>query len=209
MTAEVAEVEQVQTPEQIAQTGGDLRRDANVMVEDMLQNLQGIQEKLANATGGQAERLRKEAERLRNSLESARPGVVDLTAYLKKQPSAADIAFTGRAEALIPEARRRMAKSKYMFPEPRAIADAAADLHGSAEDSHELRVRLLHGLAKLNMQQDGLAAATAGRRLLQAAAHGKLLASGVTLTAPQTELLASAKAAVGSFLYEARRRGRQ
>ena len=54
MTAEVAEVEQVQTPEQIAQTGGDLRRDANVMVEDMLQNLQGIQEKLANATGGQA-----------------------------------------------------------------------------------------------------------------------------------------------------------
>jgi hypothetical protein len=185
---------------------GDLRRDAETMVNDMITNVTSIREKLNGAAGKGADRLRKETNRLLNSLEAARPGVVDMTCFLNRQPSEQDLSFSGRVEALVPEARRRLDKTKYMFPEPRSIIDSVTQLC-PPDDAAELRIRIAHYLAKMNMVQDGLAASTASRRLLQAAAACKGMEAGIPVPQESADLMAAAKAALGSFLYEARRRG--
>jgi hypothetical protein len=198
----------IPTAEEVTAGAGDLRRDAETMVNDMITNVTSIREKLNGAEGKGADRLRKETNRLLNSLEAARPGVVDMTCFLNRQPSEQDLTFVGRVEALVPEARRRLDKTKYMFPEPRSIIDSITQLC-PPEDAAELRIRIAHYLAKMNMVQDGLAASTASRRLLQAAAACKGMESGIPVPPESADLMVAAKAALGSFLYEARRRGRR
>lgn len=198
----------IPTDAEIKAGAGDLRRDAETMVNDMITNVTSIREKLNGAEGKGADRLRKETNRLLNSLEAARPGVVDMTCFLNRQPSEQELSFVDRVEALVPEARRRLDETKYMFPEPRSIIDSITQLC-PPDDAAELRIRVAHYLAKMNMVQDGLAASTATRRLLQAAAVCKGLESGMPVPQESADLMAAAKAALGSFLYEARRRGRR
>ena len=211
LAAEVQEgphAARIPTEEEVKAGAGDLRRDAETMVNDMITNVTSIREKLGTAEGKGAERLRKETNRLLNSLEAARPGVVDMTCFLNRQPSEQDLSYVDRVEALIPEARRRLDKTKYMFPEPRSIVDSVTQLC-QPEDAAELRIRVAHYLAKMNMVQDGLAASTATRRLLQAAAACKGIENGMPVPPESENLMVAAKAALGSFLYEARRRGRR
>jgi hypothetical protein len=196
------------TEEEVAAGRGDLQRDAGVMVEDMIQHVSSIRDRIGDAAGPQAERLRKETGRLLAQLESTRPGVVDMSCFLHRQPSAEDFKFPGRVNALIPGARRRMEKSKFMFPEPKSVVEAASVLVDE-KDAPEARLRVAHYLAHMNMTQDGLAASAASRRLLQAASIASALAAGKELPEDQVNLMAAAKAALASFLYEARRRGRR
>ena len=112
---------------------------------------------------------------------------------------------TRRADVLAVEARRRLEKSKYMFPEPKAVLDAAAVLWGDdAAGCAELRLRIAYYLSKMNIVQDGLGVSAACRRLMQAAACTR---ANMSLTQEQTDLLAAAKASLQSFMYEARKHG--
>lgn len=188
-------------------TTQELQRDATTMVEDMIQHVSSLREKLDGAEGKKAEQLRRETGRLLNSLEASRPGVVDLCVFLNKQPKEDEFQYPQRVDVLLPEARRRMEKSKYMFPEPRSVVQAVAILADEA-DVAELRHRVAHYLSRMNMVQDGLAASTACRRLLQAAGVATAIAAGKAMPQEQIDILAAAKASLGSFLYEARRRGR-
>ena len=204
-----AMLDAAQPAEVSAESVSELRRDAATMVDDMIQHVSSIRARLDAAPEGvrvpSGDRLRRDTDRLLNSLAAARPGVVDLTALLRSQPRPADFAFPARATALATEARRRMARSKYMFPEPTAVLDAAASLlDAPAEDRQELRVRLAHALSRLNAPRDGLGVSAACRRLLEAAACAR---SAAPLTPDQITLLAAAKASLQSYLYEARRHG--
>jgi hypothetical protein len=192
-----------------AVTTAELNRDAGTMISDMITHVESIQEPVKGIDGKHAERIRRETGRLLATLEATRPGTVDMSCFLRRQPRAEDFAFPGRTEALVPEARRRLEKSKYMFPEPRAAIDAAAMLWGATEGAEELRVRIAYFLARMNIVQDGVAASAACRRLLQAATCQAADACGKSLTAEQTDLLAAAKAALQSFMYEARKHGRR
>ena len=199
-----AELAQVPAPA-TAESVQELTRDATTMVEDMIQHVSSIKERLQGVPGGKAERQRRETDRLLSSLYASRPGVVDMSAFLQKQPSSADFQFPARADVLAAEARRRLEKSKYMFPEPKAVLDAAATLWGlDTKDCAELRLRIAYYLSKMNIVQDGLGVSAACRRLMQAAACTR---AGMTLTKEQTDLLASAKASLQSFMYEARKHG--
>jgi hypothetical protein len=199
--AELTQVPEEVTPESIHA----FNRDAATMVDDMIKHVSSIREQLEGAPGAKAERSRKDTDRLLNSLHASRPGVVDLSSFLQKQPAATDFRFPARADALAAEARRRLEKSKYMFPEPKAVIDAAAVLWGDdAAGCSELRVRLAYYLSKMNIVQDGLGVSAACRRLMQAAACTR---SGMVLTQEQTDLLAAAKASLMSFMYEARKHG--
>ena len=190
---------------------GDLVADARIMVDDMISNITSIQERLQGQTGPQAERLRKETERLLSALHSTTPGVVDLTCFLNRQPKD-DREFTvpSRAQALCGEARPRLHKSRYMFPEPSSVINAVAVLAQDVmpDDVAELQTRIAYYMARMNMSQDGVSASTAMRRLIQAASAQQLSATK-ELTQDQTDLLASAKGSVAAFLFEARRRGRR
>ena len=190
---------------------GDLVADARIMVADMISNITSIQERLQGQTGPQAERLRKETERLLSALRSTTPGVVDLTCFLNRQPKDdREFAFPGRAQALCGEARPRLHKSRYMFPEPSSVINAVAVLAQDVmpDDVAELQTRIAYYMARMNMSQDGVSASTAMRRLIQAASAQQLSATK-ELTQDQTDLLASAKGSVAAFLFEARRRGRR
>ena len=197
------------TAEESAESRLDLQRDASVMVEDMIQHVSSIRERIGDAEGPQADRLRKETGRLLSQLEASRPGVVDMSCFLNKQPPAADFKFPGRVAALVPEARRRLEKSKFMFPEPKATVEAVSVLVDDETDAAEARLRVAHYLAHMNMTQDGLAASAASRRLLQAASVASAIKAGREMPEDQVNLMAAAKAALASFLYEARRRGRR
>ena len=191
--------------------GGDLTADARIMIDDMISNMTSIQERLAGQTGPQADRLRKETERLLSALRSTTPGVVDLTCFLNRQPKDdREFAFPGRTMALCGEARPRLHKSRYMFPEPASVINAVAVLAQDTmpDDVAELQTRVAFYMAKMNMSQDGVAASTAMRRIIQAASAQQLAATK-ELTQDQTDLLASAKGSVAAFLFEARRRGRR
>ena len=200
-----AELAQVPT-EVTAESITDLNRDATTMVEDMIQHVTSMKDRLQGIPGAKAERQRRDADRLLSSLHASRPGIVDLAAFLQKQPSAEDFRFPARADVLATKARRRLEKSKYMFPEPKAVLDAAAVLWGADDDAgcRELRVRMAFYLAKMNIVQDGLGVSSACRRLMQAAACTR---TDMQLTQEQTDLLASAKASLQSFMYEARKHG--
>lgn len=190
---------------------GDLVADARIMVDDMISNITSIQEHLQGQTGPQAERLRKETERLLSALYSTTPGVVDLTCFLNRQPKDdREFAFPGRAQALCGEARPRLHKSRYMFPEPSSVINAVTVLAQDVmpDDVAELQTRIAYYMARMNMSQDGVSASTAMRRLIQAASAQQLSATK-ELTQDQNDLLASAKGSVAAFLFEARRRGRR
>ncbi len=192
------------TPAEMAVGRGDLQRDAGTMVEDMIQHVSSIRDRIGDAQGPQAERLRKETGRLLSQLEATRPGVVDMSCFLNKQPSAEDFKFPARVDALIPKARARLDKTKFMFPEPKSTVEAVSVLVDEA-DAAEARLRVAHYLAHMNMTQDGLPASAACRRLLQAASVAAALAAGREMPEDQVNLMAAAKAALASFLYEARR----
>lgn len=198
--AELAGKQVESTPESIR----ELSRDANTMVDDMITHVASLQRQLDGASGKRAEQLRRETDRLLASLAAARPGVVDMSALLKKQPPASDFRYPARADVLASEARKRLDKSKFMFPEPKAVLDAATILWDNADDHAELRLRIAYFLAKMNMVQDGLAVSAACRRLIQAAA---CVYQKTALTQEQTDLLAAAKASLLSFMYEARKNG--
>ena len=191
---------------------GDLLGDARVMVADMIENITSIQERLEGQTGPEAERLRKETERLLSALHATKPGVVDLTCFLNRQPrDDREFGFPGRAAALCGTARPRLERSRFMFPEPSSVLAAVTVLGQdcmSSEDVAELQTRVAYYMAKMVVSNDGVAASAAMRRLIQTASIQQLSASK-EITQEQRDLLASAKGSIAAFLFEARRRGRR
>lgn len=188
----------------------DLRRDATTMMEDMRANVLRITQRLEGVEGKHADRLRSESERLLGALSASRPGVVDLSVFLSKQPGDAEFKFPGRAGVLCAESKRRLQKSRFMFPEPSAVLTAIQELMaGSAEtDVAETQVRAAYFFSRMSPSAHGLAASTAMRRLIQAAAVSSAERAGRTPTPDETALLASAKGSLLAFLYEGRRRAR-
>ena len=178
-----------------------------VTLNDMMKSIDGMQAHLKGRNDKPAKRMREEADRMRRSLHAAIPGNIDLSTFLSPAPKADDLAFPGRAASLCIQARPRLSKSSFMFPDPASVIKAAGPIVGgmvTAEDMMELEIRLAHYFARMNIKRDGMVVSSAMRRILEAAS---IVALGDGASLQQRELLATVSAALLSFISEARRRG--
>lgn len=202
-------------PEEAVVTTESMKASTRDFVEEMIDRISVAQGSLGESELPGAERVMKEAAHLKATLEACRPGVIDLTPMLKATgPSVDDLRFIKRWQALSVVARKRLMKSKLMFPEPMMVLDAVTALTGDIplDDVNELRTRFAHFMAHMNMTRDGVASSTAFCRIMQAAVYKRSLAGELPAYEDASEkhaLVIAAENAILNFLVEARKRGRR
>ena len=113
--------------------------------------------------------LHRRAAALLSSMEAA-AGPLALDVMLGRQPSARDLTFVRRTDALAATAVRRMHKSKYMFPAPSLFLArvAAATAGWTEEDRREVSHRAAHALAHLHLPTHGFELSVVLRRAVTA-----------------------------------------
>ena len=174
---------------------------ANVMIEEIRKMIEFLK---ASAPSEQRDRRIAESERLIRNIEATRAGVVDLRPFLSNQPSDSDFGFPTRINVLATAARHRLAKSKFYFPDPRVVVEAAAALWSDEKSRDELKLRIVHYLSKMSAAQDGLPVSAACRRIIEAAAIEDKVRRGDQVDPDQIELATAARAALHAFMSEAR-----
>ena len=150
-------------------------------------NIESVRELVGRLPEGSA--VHKRAVALLSSME-ATTGPLSLGVMLARQPSARDLTFIRRTDALAATAARRMHKSKYMFPAPSLFLArvAAATADWTEEDRREVSHRAAHALAHLHLPTHGFELSIVLRR---------------AVVAPPAEL----SAALRAFLEDASRGG--
>lgn len=186
----VEPVESLAAPE-----AGDLMDEAHGKLSGMLETLK--------ESGNAPARVVRATERLVGAIEAAREGRLDLSAFLRKQPTAKELSFPERHVHLTKVATERLAKLKYSFPHPSLLRVALEALRPGDADNAEVNHRLLHFLATARLSDDGFAVSSAMRRLVEAARIAKGLAPEVR-SAEQAKKVDSAVTGIASFLSEAR-----
>jgi hypothetical protein len=191
----------------------DFNAKAATMVDDMVRTVAQQRVQLSQMTGRAAEIRLRQIERMEAQLNAVRPGVIDLSVCNNRQPQAGDFKFPGRAIPLINVARKRFRKAKWLMVDPQVIIDGALNLATAIPtiNRDELRLRLAYYFANCNLIEDGMPLSVATRRLTTAAGTDRYLQSlpeGSVYDKEKVELVASALAAIQSFMYEAHRKER-
>lgn len=189
-------VELVEQIDQAAPEASEIMDEAHDKLTGMLETMK--------ESGKAPVRVVRATERLVGAIEAAREGRLDLSAFLRKQPSAKDLTYPERHVHLVKVSTERLAKLKYSFPHPSLIAAALEALRPGNADNAEVNHRILHFLATARLSDDGFAVSSALRRLLEAARIAKGLPSAELRSEEQAKKVASATAGIESFLTEAR-----
>ena len=155
------------------------------LLGDALESVRRLADSLSADSAAAAQ-----AGRLLGAIERA-SGPLVLSVLLERQPAAAELAFPRRADALVADAHRRMARSPYQFPAPALVLGRvrAATAAWAPADSIEAANRVMYALARLNLAAHGFEVSVVARRL----------------TSNPPEMV---EAALRAFLEEARRGGR-
>ena len=130
-------------------------------------SIESVRELVGRLPEGSA--LHRRAAALLSSMEAA-AGPLALDVMLGRQPSARDLTFVRRTDALAATAARRMHKSKYMFPAPSLFLArvAAATADWTEEDRREVAHRAAHALAHLHLPTHGFELSVVLRRAVTA-----------------------------------------
>jgi hypothetical protein len=182
--------------------------DYNTSINDLDERASKIRSQLEQARDTMHPRDVRAVERILDTVDGMVPGTVSMSIFLRKQPPKSDYKFTAKADVLARSISKRLAKSKLMFPNPVRLKEAfslltALDL--SKDDHHELYHRVIFFLDKMNLSLDGPIVATALGRLFEAYEILKRDINIDNASAENRDKVLSARVALRSFLYEARR----
>lgn len=199
-------IEQREVPENIEEAfkSEDLTKKA-------LQDLRDIRDQVGSDT---SVKVKQEIDRLIQGLESSTAADLSLAVFLSRQPTEHELEFPDRYKILLSQARVKMTKSKFFFPDPAIVVSALTNLCGADAgfavlDYEEIRHRVLHSLARISMPRYGFLVSMVTRRICQAGGIAVLLKDPALPTdapgrAQGEQTVADARRAIREFLKEAR-----
>ena len=139
---------------------------------DALARIRAIREEAAKQTDDpKAQKVVAEADRILAVLTADR-WEVDLSIFHQIKPHKEDFKYPLRAEFLAQTARKRMAKSKYMFPEPAAVLNAIGGLAESAEVAAAVCLHAAVYMSRVNIVREGLPVSLVMRNVIHAYRSG-------------------------------------
>ena len=156
---------------------------------EMIDRVRAIREEAVKKDDPQAHKVVAEADRILAVLTADR-WEVDLSIFHQLKPRTEEFKYPKRAELLAQAARKRMAKSKYMFPEPAAVLNAVEGLCASPEVAERVRLHVASYMSRVNIFREGLPVSLVMRNVIHAYRSGG-------------EAREKAKAAVARFAAEA------
>jgi hypothetical protein len=219
VTDAALESEDEWTPEKDAAVLAELEQkaretapDSSTMMAETLESLRQLRSILQQTLDSDREITQKAQNNIRRRIAeitrteagvlAIQEGSINLKPVLSRQPSPVQLSAPARREVTLKQAKARMAKSKYMFPDPKLILGSLGLLLGleMERDIREIELRILHYLAEGHFQKDGMLVSHSLRRLVT---MGKLMAKPERTEAEDQQVLA-ARATVLDFLEDAR-----
>ena len=171
-----------------------------------------LREQLENRRDTMHPRDIRIVERMLDTMDGMAVTGVSMAPFLRRQPPVSDFQYTAKPLIMAKQCHRRLSKSKAMFPNPIRLLDdimLLAQPELSKADALEVRHRIIYYVDRMNVALDGPIASTPMGRIAEAAAIIRTKFGTDDLNAAEREKVCAVKAALQSFLHEARRQDEQ